>query len=277
MVFEQDIIIAESPPPRRCTVLSECQFGRGDLSDYAKLSQFHYRNTGKPPGTKAVYKAVHEPTGALAAVAVYTSPSMQLASRNLVFGERYKNVTSNKTLCSLVMKRLNSEMELMMRIIVHPTFRGIGLAQQLLAYSLPDRPVPYVEVSAAMGRVNPFLERAGLRVIDTPRPLRTEKLISSMRAFGADDTMIASPSRIIAWLQALKPGPRSYIEQELLAFERTWRTSKRSAAWKPGGKTQKGAEHKAPTLEDAIRRVASNALVQPRYYLWTNTERNAAS
>jgi hypothetical protein len=54
------------------------------------------------------------------------------------------------------------------RVIVHPMFRGTGLAVRLVRHVLEHAETRYVEALAAMGRVNPFFKRAGMAEFDRP-------------------------------------------------------------------------------------------------------------
>ncbi|MEO6436540.1 MAG: GNAT family N-acetyltransferase, partial [Tepidisphaeraceae bacterium] len=49
------------------------------------------------------------------------------------------------------------------RVIVHPQFRGLGVASGLVRRVLLDCPTRYVEATAAMGEVHPFFEKGGMR------------------------------------------------------------------------------------------------------------------
>lgn len=264
MKFTQDIEL-RSPIRRACTLLAECECSQGTVADYKALSRFHYRNTGNPPGLKAVYRAIHVPTGTIAAAVVFTAPALQLAARNAVFGDRYKNVPGDKALTTRSCQRINEEIELLMRIVVHPTFRGIGLAQKLTRHACPLRPTIFIEVSAAMGRVNPFLARAGFAEYEVAMPPRTTSLLAYLRAYGATDATITDPVATTAWLARLGEAARNTVEREMLKWERTWATLRRSP-----DRTGKDRMEEV-TLENAIRRIANSTLVQPRYYLWKNT------
>ena len=61
------------------------------------------------------------------------------------------------------LKLLNGEMRCISRVVIEPRFRGIGLGRYLVAETLARAGVELVEAMAAMGQVNPFFERAGMR------------------------------------------------------------------------------------------------------------------
>jgi ABC-type ATPase with predicted acetyltransferase domain len=47
------------------------------------------------------------------------------------------------------------------RVVLHPTYRGAGIAAAFVRRACETCPVPWIETLSAMGRANPFFERAG--------------------------------------------------------------------------------------------------------------------
>jgi GNAT superfamily N-acetyltransferase len=60
---------------------------------------------------------------------------------------------------------LNKNVRTISRVVVHPQFRGVGLGSQLVRKILEEAPTRYVETIAAMGKVHPFFEKAGMQRI----------------------------------------------------------------------------------------------------------------
>jgi ABC-type lipoprotein export system ATPase subunit/GNAT superfamily N-acetyltransferase len=131
---------------------------RGDIHDYDALSQFHYL-AGRPAAHKRVYVVRRRgPLGvAPAAVLVVSPPVPCVRGRNIMLGRRYLGRCRKGALA-----RLNREMECISRVIVHPVYRGCGLAVRLVRHALRQSPTPYVEALAAMGAVHPLFQRAGM-------------------------------------------------------------------------------------------------------------------
>ena len=135
---------------------------RGRLADYKALGRFHYL-TGPPAAHKRVYvipaPRAHRPHGgpAIAAVAVVSPPVLQCRARNIVTGGRYCRPPRRRAV-----RWLNGEVETISRVIVHPIYRGEGLAVQLVRHILRTSPVAMVEALAIMGRYHPLFERAGM-------------------------------------------------------------------------------------------------------------------
>jgi predicted N-acetyltransferase YhbS len=55
------------------------------------------------------------------------------------------------------------------RVIVHPQFRGLGVAARLVRRICNECPTRYVEAFAAMGDVHPFFEHAGMTRVPPTR------------------------------------------------------------------------------------------------------------
>src|SRR5207302_6118247 len=91
-----------------------------------------------------------EPVG----VCVFAAPAAALKLRSRYFG--LKNPRSGEHLAAL-----NQQLWLLARVVLHPTYRGAGVAAAFVRRACETCPVPWVETLTAMGRVNPFFERAG--------------------------------------------------------------------------------------------------------------------
>jgi len=56
---------------------------------------------------------------------------------------------------------LNQNLVMLARIVLHPAYRGLGLAPWFVERSCRSTDWPWIEVLSEMGRFNPFLEKAG--------------------------------------------------------------------------------------------------------------------
>jgi ABC-type ATPase with predicted acetyltransferase domain len=134
----------------------------GRLSDYRVLEPYHYI-TGPPACHKRVY-VIRPPdcyrqlgAPAVAAVLVVSPPVIAVRGRNIATAGRYVGRHRRAALA-----RLNREVECISRVIVHPMFRGCGLAVRLVRHAIATSPLPLMESLAAMGKVHPFFELAGM-------------------------------------------------------------------------------------------------------------------
>ena len=63
-------------------------------------------------------------------------------------------------------------------------YRGCGLAVRLVRDALAGAETPLMEALAAMGRVHPFFERAGMAAYPLPPDRPTARLLSAAEAVG---------------------------------------------------------------------------------------------
>lgn len=134
----------------------------GSIADYRALEQCHYI-AGPPAAHKRVY-VIRTPSRyrrhgspEIAAVAVVSPPVITVRGRNVATAGRYLRPDRQAGL-----QRLNQEVECISRVIVHPMFRGCGLAVRLVRHVLQTSPMPLVEALAAMGKIHPFFIRGGM-------------------------------------------------------------------------------------------------------------------
>jgi N-acetylglutamate synthase-like GNAT family acetyltransferase len=59
------------------------------------------------------------------------------------------------------LQALNRQLVTLSRVVLHPTYRGAGVASGFIRASCRSCPWPWIETLAEMGRLNPFFERAG--------------------------------------------------------------------------------------------------------------------
>ena len=91
-----------------------------------------------------------EPIG----ICVFASPAASLAARSAAFG--LVNPRSETALAAL-----NANLWLLQRVVLHPTYRGAGLAAPFVRRACAFCPVDWIETLSVLGRINPFFERAG--------------------------------------------------------------------------------------------------------------------
>ncbi|HQR06506.1 MAG TPA: hypothetical protein PLN21_06775 [Gemmatales bacterium] len=59
------------------------------------------------------------------------------------------------------------------RVVIHPTYRGAGLASDFVRVSCASCPVPWIETLTVMGHLNPFFEKAGFKRVGVIRKEKT--------------------------------------------------------------------------------------------------------
>ncbi|CAN5511900.1 hypothetical protein BH11PLA2_BH11PLA2_09020 [soil metagenome] len=89
-------------------------------------------------------------------ICVFSAPAASLTLRSRYFG--LKNPRSRVALTAL-----NSQIWLLSRVVLHPTWRGAGVAAAFVRKACELCPVLWIETLTAMGQANPFFERAGFQ------------------------------------------------------------------------------------------------------------------
>jgi hypothetical protein len=161
-----------------------CEIEEGDIADYDALSRFHYR-AGRPATIARVWRAVARAGGACGArgdligVVVLSHPGLNNAARDAALGGRYRDLSRR-----LRAATINREFRAISRVVVDPRWRGCGAAARLVRRAIAGAGTPCVEAIAAMGRVHPLFERAGMKRFDPPAPPGDERFAAAISACG---------------------------------------------------------------------------------------------
>lgn len=138
---------------RRCSLTRQTRVEQGAFQDYKALSQFHYR-TGRCPPPRKIFVLKHR--GERCGVIVYSYPSPVTFGRSRVWKGN--------------LQRLQREVSVISRVVVHPKYRSIGLGAKLVHKTLARAGTACVEAVAVMARYNPFFEKAGMQRIAESKP-----------------------------------------------------------------------------------------------------------
>jgi ABC-type ATPase with predicted acetyltransferase domain len=123
----------------------------GTPRDWDAFAKWHYRShcIGF---VKRVVLLKHGPTPV--AVCVFCTPAASLSLRSRFFGLKGRRTKQS-------MRALNEQLWLLSRVVIHPTYRGAGLAAGFLREACATCPVDWIETLSAMGHANPVFEKAG--------------------------------------------------------------------------------------------------------------------
>jgi GNAT superfamily N-acetyltransferase len=194
----------------------------------------------------------------LVGVIVYSCSPLSLAARNRATGGRYR-VGRNLAAGRLV----NEELRIVSRVVIAPNWRGLGLASRLVAETLPRVGTPYVEALAAMGRVHPFFEQAGMTAYPgAPGPAGSERLRSALEAVGLGRCARRSAEALEAALKSLAPAARRLAEREIERWARSYLAAKNHRSRRPERRR----------MLDLVARHLDSA---PVYYLWRRPDTQA--
>ena len=246
---------AQAPPPGLKRPVHAIR--QGTRADYLALAAHHYRG-GLPATFTRVLAMDHvEPsvidrhlrrpaTPRVIAVLVESLPSLSCSLRDVAVGDRYRALASPRDRAVV----LNREFRTISRVVVHPQFRSLGLAVQLVQHALRTATTPCTEAIAAMGHVHPFFEQAGMTANRRPPHRQDARLRDALRACGISLSMLAHLPTTLKRIAALEPSDR-----ELLYFElRRWHT---------GSFRGKRDSDPAAALQQARQRLTC----EPVYYL----------
>lgn len=68
------------------------------------------------------------------------------------------------------MQVLNRQITMLSRVVLHPVWRGAGVARQFVRRACELSPFPWIETLTEMGHFNPFFERAGFIRVGATEP-----------------------------------------------------------------------------------------------------------
>ncbi len=245
----------------RWSLVESLRLEPASMADYAALASFHYRG-GQPGAVTAVYRLVHDaPTvvgrflqrrdeTTIVGVLVRSLPHLGCALRNLATEDRYRGLPRRD-----VANLLNREVRTISRVVVHPQWRGLGLAVRLVRHALEHPETVYTESLAAMGRVHPFLERAGMRRYD--RPLRAEaaRVIDALDRLRITPQQLACVSQVEARINQADSALQTWITHELRRWHRM------------GARRGQIADRADATMHTMLVAARNQLLFQPVYYL----------
>lgn len=244
----------------------------GSLRDYAALAEHHYR-AGRPATATRVLVLRHDvPTppqrfsgfgsgagaGEVVGVLVESLPTLSCRLRDYALRDRFGSWLAGRPRAAL----LGRELRCISRVVIDPRWRGMGLASGLVREALATAQTPFTEALAAMGRVNPFFERAGMTPYHRPPHALDARLIAALAVVGLTPRDLAWMHRTRGRLDALPPHRRDWAYREL----RRWRQNAFGRARSPGPPGSPGDSDIGDILLAARRRL----LLPPIYYLHDN-------
>ena len=203
---------------------------RGKLAEYQALAVHHYKG-GRPATVKTVYAmydreasdvcarframsgiggGAESERGCLVGILVLSLPRLSCQLRDVATGGRYVKLEP-----SYRGKMLNREVRVISRVVIDPRYRGSGLAVRLVKHALENAETVYSEALAAMGRVNPFFERAGMVKYERPVLPEHARLLDVMGELGIEPSVLASSLVLDKVLAEVGDEGRRWFEHEL--------------------------------------------------------------
>ena len=246
---DQAVALGAGPPAvidrtirkRSMSLRRRVMIERGTVRDYRFFAPMHYRHRDGLGFVDKVFLLKERGTGDPLGILVFAHAPMELSLRNRSTSGRFtRNV-----------RRLNRELRILRRLVMHPDVRGCGLGHHFVHETLPQVGVRFVECLAAMGEVNPVFERAGMhRVGRCPLPKGRLKLLDRMKQWNLDPFASDFPKRI-----ARCPRVRALVEDTVQDWVKAMH-----------GKSRYDVHGRPPgQLCTAFRQLLGSP---PVYYLW---------
>ncbi|NJL32374.1 MAG: hypothetical protein HC898_12590 [Phycisphaerales bacterium] len=198
---------------------------RGGWKDYQTLEAHHYKAQRPATATRILVlrhaqpsvidrfrgNLAHSQTKTTVAVLVESLPSLSCRMRDVALGKRYGSMIDAWQRAQV----LNEEVRCISRVIVHPQWRGLGLAHRLVREALQTATTLYTEALAAMGRVNPFFTKAGMTAYPRPSHAQDARLIAAMQHVGLQPTDLALLDLVQRHLEQMPENKRHFVLGEL--------------------------------------------------------------
>jgi hypothetical protein len=266
-----------TPSSTMCTISNHIQIRLASRAAYDDLARFHYRSSC-PAVPVAIY-AMYNSSSVILSVAknlrvlpaphsqqpnslpspipttlnnpigiiVYTMPAMELAARNRAIPNLFKNCRTRKDR----IKTINENIRTISRVIIDPRYRGLGLAARLVRETMPLLNVPIIEAVAAMGRFNPFFQKAGMTAYPAKLPRHSLKMRDTLELLRIRHRDFIYPSIVQQQLDSLPGQLKFYLEHEIRLF---------LAAY--------GKRKNMPPGLERTRFILSKLSSEPVYYIW---------
>jgi ABC-type ATPase with predicted acetyltransferase domain len=142
------------------SLADELWLSEGSRRDWPYFARWHYRGE-RLAFTRRVILLWHgaEPVGLCA----FGAPVAAVAMRSRYFGLKKPGTRT-------ALAALNAKLWLLQRVVLHPAYRGAGIASAFVRRACDLCPADWIETLAAMGHANPVFERAGFTRVGAARP-----------------------------------------------------------------------------------------------------------
>lgn len=152
----------------------------GTPGDYLALERFHYC-AGAPATWAGVLAARAACDGELAGVLVVSRPTLNGWWRELAWPGVYGG--GDRTRAAIA---INAGLRTISRVVVDPRWRGMGVGVALVRAYLASPLTRDTEAVAAMGRICPIFERAGMTRHERGMSEQDRGLLRELRGAGVD-------------------------------------------------------------------------------------------
>ncbi|GAG20191.1 unnamed protein product, partial [marine sediment metagenome] len=199
-------------------------------------------------------------------VVMYICPFLGCSARNQVMPQYMGSGT--KEIADLV----NQEITRLARIIIHPKFRGAGLAVKLVRETMPLTGKRVVETIAAMARYNPFFEKAGMTLVgEMAYQPHQKKLVAMVEKYGSTIATLHSPGARETFINGLTKKHRTSLTNQLLRNVKALRGQGGQKEGKLGRGVREADRMMKGLADHGLPHLLGNLLPTKRMYLyWEN-------
>lgn len=243
------------PEPRPCSVTEGMVIEEGEFRDLREMEFWHYKGTFRGWASK-VYRA--KIGRRMAGVILYSLPMYALRARFIALPHLKEMYRRSK---KEYLEYINRNVRRLARIIVHPKYRGIGVAVRLVKETMPLLGVPYVECLAVMPRYNPFLKHAGMVEVEGGISKPLTKIYEELEKAGFNLDLIQSKRYNLKVLRSMSRKTRARLRKLLISmYSSKFRSDSRLVA--------RVTEGDLEAMAEALKRVP----VPTSYFIWKNPE-----
>ncbi|AQQ71295.1 hypothetical protein SMSP2_01666 [Limihaloglobus sulfuriphilus] len=189
--------------------------------DYALLRPFHYAPGS--PGLIARSFAFHDTAGGARypiAVIIYSRPTLNCRGRNQACSGYFAKITDPKARAMSI----NRNILRLSRLVVHPAYRGLGLASRIIAESLLPAGKPLIEVISAMPQFGTLFEKNGFHRIEAKPDRERENLLAAIKDAGFGLEPLWNPEPFLDDLPRLPREKRERIIRSSRRFMSRYRS-----------------------------------------------------
>lgn len=251
--------------PLACfTPLADMIVERGDVSDWNKLHELHYKGENLALGPR-FWKLTLE--GETIGVLVTSSPKGLLKERHVVFPKMKPAGDETSITNTRRYNWVNDNFRVVSRFVIDTMFRGIGCGYRMMNLVSRLEGNTYMEIQSSMSKFNLFGQRAGFRFVT---PMRSTKFDIGMKFFR--QTFAANPQdyeALIAEFEARPEGEQAALLETCRAFY-----YRHSALEKTGNNRDKGeARVAAMDARAIIKSTQQIVLASPMYGIYRNPDK----
>jgi len=236
---------------KKCSICRKIEITPGCFDDYKQLAHYHYCRSRPGPYKKIFVlrnKSLRSTRKKILGIVVYSMPFLGLELRSLVMNNFFCGFDKDTQI-----ELINKNIRCISRVIIEPRFRGLGLAQELVRQTMPKMNVSIIEAVAVMGRINPFLEKAGMKPYTSKPSKHCTRFIEALSIIGIEDKDLIDPQKVQRKLSRLNAEQTDFIEREFKHFLKGY-----------------GNRRNMPAGLERTRYVLSRLNARPVYYVWFN-------